>query len=866
MIAPVTTITLIDDLLYRHAGDDSVVLVDRGRPVDRSDLIDRVARRAAEFDLDRRSVVVLSGGNTVEWIVTYLAALDAGHVPLLAGSHAERLASAWSAVLVHVGADGVDIDRRRSTPTEVHPELALLLSTSGSTGSPKLVRLSHRNLISNASAIAEYLGVTVLDRGITSLPLHYCYGLSVLHSHLSAGASIVVTDNSVVDPCFRAQMREHGVTNLAGVPHTYDMLERGSPDDLRVPSLRFLTQAGGRMDPAAVTRWTERARRWGTDFYVMYGQTEAAARIAYLPPAMAARRPDAIGVPIPGGALEVRPVPGLPDDIGELVYRGSNVMLGYAEQPADLAVGATLDELHTGDLARFHEADGVFEVVGRRSRFVKPFGLRIDLDVVERELGRANRPPAEYRDVAVAGDDERLVVVAPGADATAVTRDVEVLTGLPPSRIVVDVTVEIPRTRAGKVDYGTIAAIGPRASPAASGTASAASIIAEVLGRGDVGPDDSFVSLGGDSLSYVECSIRLEAALGRLPQDWHLMTVAALSAVSLPSRRRLARIDTTVLLRALGICLVVSTHMGVWYFPGGAHLMLAVVGYNLARFMVPIESNVDRARAGMRTAARAAVPTIVWTAMLMILMNGYGVFTLLLVNNYAGPESHRGDDWHFWFIEVFVHLVLITTVLLSIPAVRRLERSRPYAFGLALLAGTLVLRLDWAQFGDWTNVRFRTHSVAWIFVLGWLVQRSSRWWQRLLTVGMCVALVPGFFHYAPREWFIVTALVVLVWFRDLPFPRWSVRPLGALAAASMWIYVTHFLFWPVMTDVFDRRPAYLATIGAGVLVSMAVDTAVAQSRPLVARLRTAWRDFCASDRGLHPDDRSRERRDPFVVT
>jgi acyl-CoA synthetase (AMP-forming)/AMP-acid ligase II len=865
MISPVTTITLIDDLLYRHAGDESVVLVDRGRSVDRSDLIDRVARRAAEFDLDRRSVVVLSGGNTVEWIVTYLAALDAGHVPLLAGSHAERLATAWSAALVHVGADRVDIDRRRWTPTELHPELALLLSTSGSTGSPKLVRLSHRNLTSNASAIAEYLGLTVLDRGITSLPLHYCYGLSVLHSHLSVGASLVVTDNSVVDPCFRAAMREHGVTNLAGVPHTYDMIERGSPDDLRVPSLRFLTQAGGRMDPAAVARWTERSRRWGTDFYVMYGQTEATARMAYLPPAIAARRPDAIGVPIPGGELEVRPVPGLPDDIGELVYRGPNVMLGYAEQPADLAMGATLDELHTGDLARFHEADGVFELVGRRSRFVKPFGLRIDLDVVERELGRANRPTTEHRDVAVGGDDERIVVVAPGADASAVTQDVALLTGLPSARIVVDVNREIPRTRAGKVDYGTIAALGPRASVAANGAASAGSILTEVLGRGAVGPDESFVSLGGDSLSYVECSIRLEAALGRLPPDWHLLPVAALSALRPPPRRRLARIDTTVLLRALGICLVVSTHMRVWYFPGGAHLMLAVVGYNLARFMMPIESSGDRVRAGLRTAARAAVPTIVWTVMVMILMNGYGVLTLLLVNNYAGPESHRGDDWHFWFIEVFVHLVLITTVMLSIPAVRRLERRWPYGFGFALLAGTVALRLDWAQFGDWTNVRFRTHSVAWIFVLGWLVQRSSRWWQRVLTMGACVALVPGFFHNAPREWFIVAALAVLVWFRDLPFPRWSVRPVGALAAASMWIYVTHFLFWPVMVDAFDRRLAYLATIGAGVLVSVAVDTAVARSRPLVARLRPAWRDFCASDRGLHPDDRSRECRDPLQV-
>jgi hypothetical protein len=270
--------------------------------------------------------------------------------------------------------------------------------------------------------------------------------------------------------------------------------------------------------------------------------------------------------------------------------------------------------------------------------------------------------------------------------------------------------------------------------------------------------------------------------------------------------------------------------------------MLAVVGYNLAWFMLPIESTRARTRAGLHTVARAAVPTMAWTALMMILLNGDGVVTLFVVNNYAGPESHRGDDWHFWFIEVFVHLVLIATALLAIPAVRRLDRRRPYGFALLLLLGTLVLRLDWAQVGEWHNLRFRTHSVAWIFVLGWLVQRSTRWWQRVVTMGVCAALVPGFFHYAPREWFIVGALAALIWFRDLPFPRWCVRPVGALAAASMWIYVTHFTFWPVMVDAFGRRPAYVATIGAGVLVSVVVDTTVAEVRPLARRARAFVRD------------------------
>ena len=158
---------------------------------------------------------------------------------------------------------------------------------------------------------------------------------------------------------------------------------------MHVPTLRFMTQAGGRMAPERVRAWLDRTEQWGVELFVMYGQTEATARMAYLPPSLARRHPGAIGRAIPGGHLELRPVEGVPDGVGELVYRGDNVMLGYATAQDDLALGATIDELATGDLGRYDPTDDVFEVVGRRSRFVKPFGLRIDLDAVEVALAGA---------------------------------------------------------------------------------------------------------------------------------------------------------------------------------------------------------------------------------------------------------------------------------------------------------------------------------------------------------------------------------------------------------------------------------------------------------------------------------------------
>ena len=624
--------TIADELLG-HGGVDDAVLIDGDQVISRQELFDRIAARRQELDLAPRSIVVLSGDNSLEWVSTYLALLDAGHVPLLAGDHAEHLAAAWGAAAVHADRVGCDVSTRLAAQRDVHPDLALLLSTSGSTGSPKLVRISRRNLLTNAGAIVDFLGLGENDRAITSLPLHYCYGLSVLHFHLLAGAGVVLTDASVVDPCFADALRDHRVTNLAGVPHTFEMLERAGTDRVRVPSLRLLTQAGGRMAPDAVTRWTSRAESWDAQFYVMYGQTEATARMAFLPPDLAVRRPAAIGRAIPGGELRLEPVDGQPDDVGELVYRGPNVMMGYAQQPDDLAEGALLDELRTGDLARFHADDGVFEIVGRRSRFVKPFGLRIDLDQVEQVVGDVAHGDTTAGNVAVGGDDERIVVVAPGAEATAVLGAVTSLTGLPASFVHVITDVDTPRTRSGKTDYAELLALAPAPSTPPASTAAGTgthrrtrdalvAMYAEVLSNHAVGPDDTFVSLGGDSLSYVECSLRLETLLGRVPTDWHLMSIAALADSRAPGRR-VGRLDTTVLFRAIGICLIVATHMRVWFWPGGAHLLLAVVGFNLARFMMPIESTRERTIAGLRTVARVAVPAVLWVAAGMVLFGAY---------------------------------------------------------------------------------------------------------------------------------------------------------------------------------------------------------------------------------------------------
>lgn len=797
-----------------------------------AELDEAVAARLAHLDLPERSVVVLSGGNSVEWVVTYLALMSGGHVPLLASGDADRLVRCWEpAAHVSTDRDRWSIERFEVAAPDLHPELCLLMSTSGSTGSPKLVRLSRDNLDGNARSIASFQRLSESDRGITSLPLHYSFGLSILHSHLAVGASVVVTDGSVVDRCFSAAMREHGVTNFAGVPHTYELIDQVDPERIHVPSLRFLAHAGGRMGPDRVRAWADRASTWGVEWFSMYGQTEATARMAYVPPTGAAAHAGSIGIAIPGGELSIDPdVPaggvraGGETGVGEIVYRGPNVMLGYATQPADLARGRDIHELRTGDLGRIDPVTGMFEIVGRASRRVKPFGLRIDLDDVERRLAEIGI------DAVVVGDDEGLVASAAGHDPSDVTGALARITGIPVTRLTAS-RDEAPRTANGKVDGVAMLTASRRARPdveARDGgddvTSRLAASYGAVLGRRDVDTTDSFVGLGGDSLSYVECSIRVEQILGHLPVDWHTSTIADLALTSRP--RKFASVDTTVVLRAIGICLVVATHMRLRHIPGGAHLLLGVVGFNLARFMMSIEDVHLRLRAGLRTVARVALPTMAWAAVGPAIGADYGAGTVLLVNNYTGPSSHSGDHWHFWFIEVFTHLVLLTTLLFAVRPFRLAERRWPYVTPLVLLAATITLRFDWADLGDWYNMRFRTHAVAWFFVLGWLVHRSDTVGRKILTTVICIATAPGVFQNPQREFLIAGGLVLLLWAPRLTVPRQVVRPLAMVAAASMWILISHFTIWPPMKELFVVEVAYVATLAASIGVWWIADRAV----------------------------------------
>ena len=341
-----------------------------------------------------------------------------------------------------------------STKYPLYADLALLLTTSGSTGSPKLVRQSYANIQSNAKAIVRYLEITEQERPVTTLPMNYTYGLSVVNSHVLAGATILLTEHPIVSKAFWDFMKEERATSFGGVPYTYEMLKRVKFFRMDLPYLKTFTQAGGKLSPELHKEFAEYALEKDKRFVVMYGQTEATARMAYLPYDMALKKYGSMGIAIPGGKFTLVDVDGNaitePELVGELVYEGDNVTLGYAECGADLQKG---DErggrLETGDMAK-QDADGYYYIVGRKKRFLKLFGNRVNLDEIDRMVKGA----FEDVDCASTGTDELMkVYITNVAYVNQVENLIEERTHINNRAFEVQVIDKIPRNEAGKTLY-----------------------------------------------------------------------------------------------------------------------------------------------------------------------------------------------------------------------------------------------------------------------------------------------------------------------------------------------------------------------------------------------------------------------------
>ncbi|MDC3315669.1 AMP-binding protein [Candidatus Thioglobus sp.] len=461
-------------MFYNLNPTEAPVFIDEsGRSISYKDAYEQINCMVDAIGADKKDLAFLYLDQSVSSALAYLSFLNSGQASLLIDSAQndelktsllELYKPRWIWTLDE------DIDRYQYAqrncpigylyeridyvPSDIHSNVAILLSTSGTTGSPKLIRLSFSNLESNAQSIKQYMQITDKDRAITTLPFFYSFGLSVLNSHLAAGARIICTNDGLFDKRFWLTMHDQKITFLAGVPFTFEMLERIRFERIKLPALRLLVEAGGKLIPERVRNFYEIARKGGFVFLVMYGQSEATARIAYVPFEQLSKKTGSIGICIPGGKLWIESNgekvsdPGVD---GELVYQGDNVMMGYACSIEDLSKPDEMKGLlRTGDIAKMDE-DGFFYIIGRNKRFIKIAGLRLNLDEIESYLNNETSHPS-----VVYGEDEILKILVETEDESLANDAKEMIVSrfrLHPQRIQSGLVNKIPRNSSGKIQY-----------------------------------------------------------------------------------------------------------------------------------------------------------------------------------------------------------------------------------------------------------------------------------------------------------------------------------------------------------------------------------------------------------------------------
>lgn len=441
--------------------------------------------------VERRCLVFVLCNNSVGAVAGHIAFINYKVVPVLLNAHIDKELLNNLLILYHPSYIWIPKEQTKEVSGKIvleefgyclietsygvehilHDDLGLLLTTSGSTGSPKFVRQSYENIRVNAEQIAEYLELDSSERPITTLPMNYTYGLSIIHSHLLVGATILLTDKGLMQREFWDFFKAAEATSFGGVPYTYEMLERLRFRTMKLPSLRYMTQAGGKLSPELHKKFAEYAIENGKKFIVMYGQCEATARMAYLPAEDSLRKYGSMGIAIPRGKFALIDVDGKEitdaEITGELVYTGPNVTMGYAQKPEELALGDERNgRLETGDMARRDE-EGYYYIVGRKKRFLKVYGNRVNLD----ELDGLLKSRYGNVDCSCAGVDDHVYIFI--TDETgqnvsvqlkheqynvekvseAIRKYISEKTGLNMAAFAVKIIPEIPKNDAGKIQY-----------------------------------------------------------------------------------------------------------------------------------------------------------------------------------------------------------------------------------------------------------------------------------------------------------------------------------------------------------------------------------------------------------------------------
>ena len=422
-----------------------------------------------------RSLVFIMAENNVGGIVWTIGSIAAKQVPLILNAHTEEglfnnLMEIYKPAYICVPLNSPLVDKYKVTkeafsyillstdnePCELHDELSHLLPTSGSTGSPKLVRHKYENIDAAALNISTFFELNEGERPLLVLPLYYTMGLSVVFSHLYVGATILITNQNMTDRAFWQFIKDEKATSFTGVPYSFEILNLMRFFRMDLPDLKLLTQGGGKMSKTLNQKFVEYCQNTGKRWIATYGQSEGTARMAYLPAEWAESKMGSIGRAVPNGEMFlIDAVGNVIEEAhveGEMCYRGKNVTMGYAYKQEDLMLGDERNGfLRTGDLA-YKDEDDCFYIVGRMGRFLKLYGMRIGLDECEQII--KTKYPIEC---ACVGNDEKMYVyITDESLQSQVKEELVAKTKLVASAFEIRVIAQIPKNEAGKILYSKL--------------------------------------------------------------------------------------------------------------------------------------------------------------------------------------------------------------------------------------------------------------------------------------------------------------------------------------------------------------------------------------------------------------------------
>lgn len=694
--------------------------------------------------------------------------------------------------------------------------IAYLLFTSGTTGVPKCIATAHPPLVHFIGWYEATFQVSTASRFSMLSGLGHDPLLRDVFVPLSTGAALhVPPPAAVLDPVrLYAWLAEARITHAHVTPQLLRIACAGRREQPALDALRYVCSGGDTLRAKQAREVIALAP--GARVVNFYGSTETPQAMGFH--VFDPREDAGDAVPIGRGIADVDLLvldealaPTSPGTRGQIAIRTRYLSAGYRGDP-ELTQRKFVVDPHatdpdvrlylTGDLGRAR-ADGAVSIEGRADDQVKIRGFRVELgDVVAQLLRAPGVKDAVVLPERLGDGESRLVAYLVGPGETAAVRDVMVTSAPPymvPGRFVW--LPAFPLLPNGKVDRAGLARTAPEPeSPAEPLDPIEAAIVARwraLLSQPRIDPGSTFIELGGDSLSFIEASVHLEDLLGRLPERWERLSIRALAQQKQASRSRWARVDSSVLLRAISIVGVVVGHYELPNLAGTVIALFVVSGMSFGKYLAPQVVGTGRVTPILRLVGKIAIPSILYSILVNVFFGLPKWPGMLLVNNLVSASSHESGIG-FWYIDVLVQCFAILAILLAVPPVRRLVAGDPFAIlvGATLAFTGIAVAAPWVVSTAHLADRVPHHYLGAVF-LGWAIVHATTPRRKLVVAAVTlVAFAPFAWESEYYLWFPFVATFFVLAVDRVSVPRLLGRLVNIVASASLFIYLTdHQVGW-----------------------------------------------------------------------